>query len=74
VLCGIVRIRTFALAGFVHTPFVAAFCASFVVPCCMNVTENIDKAWLIKEDVAPEETATFMSRLVFGCSYRPDQK
>jgi hypothetical protein len=40
----------------------------------MNVTENIGKARLIKEDVAPEETATFMSRLVFGCSYRPDQK
>jgi hypothetical protein len=38
----------------------------------MNVTENIGKARLIKEDVAPEETATFMSRLVFGCSYRPD--
>ncbi|KAJ7913387.1 P-loop containing nucleoside triphosphate hydrolase protein [Mycena leptocephala] len=65
-LCDIVRIRTFALAGFVHTPFFAAFCAGFAVRCCMNVTENIGKAWLIKEDVAPEETATFMSRLVFG--------
>ncbi|KAF7342250.1 P-loop containing nucleoside triphosphate hydrolase protein [Mycena venus] len=39
---------------------------TFAVRCCMNVTENIGKARLIKEPVAPEETATFASRLVFG--------
>jgi hypothetical protein len=48
------------------------FCASLALRCCTNVKENIGKAWLIKEDVAPEETATFMARLVFGCSYSPD--
>ncbi|KAJ7896136.1 hypothetical protein B0H13DRAFT_2523444 [Mycena leptocephala] len=71
VLCGVVRIRTFALAGLVHTPFVAAFCASLALRCCMNVMENIGKAWLIKEDVAPEETATFMARLDVGARQPP---
>ncbi|KAJ7240374.1 P-loop containing nucleoside triphosphate hydrolase protein [Mycena haematopus] len=66
VLCDVVRVRTFALSGFLHTTFFAAVCASLAVRCCMNVTENIGKAWLIKETLSPEETAPFVSRLVFG--------
>ncbi|KAJ7697815.1 P-loop containing nucleoside triphosphate hydrolase protein [Mycena rosella] len=66
VLCDAARVRTFALAGLIHTPFFAALCASLAARCCMNVTENVSKAWLIKERLAPEETATFISRLVFG--------
>jgi ATP-binding cassette subfamily C (CFTR/MRP) protein 1 len=72
VLCDVVRVRTFALTGIVRSPFFAALCASLAVRCCMNVTENIGKAALIKDrDVAPEETATFVSRLAFGCTSRP---
>ncbi|KAJ7731940.1 P-loop containing nucleoside triphosphate hydrolase protein, partial [Mycena maculata] len=66
VLCDVVRVRTFALAGFSHTSFFAALCANLAVRCCMNVTENISKAWLIKDRLAPEETSPFVSRLVFG--------
>ncbi|KAF7378054.1 P-loop containing nucleoside triphosphate hydrolase protein [Mycena sanguinolenta] len=66
VLCDIVRVRTFALSGFLHTTFFAAVCASLGVRCCMNITENIAKAWLIKETLSPEETSPFVSRLVFG--------
>ncbi|KAF8217977.1 P-loop containing nucleoside triphosphate hydrolase protein [Mycena galopus ATCC 62051] len=66
VLCEIVRVRTFAHTGFLHTTFFAAVCASVGVRCCMNVTENTAKAWLIKETLSPEETSPFVSRLVFG--------
>ncbi|KAJ6480257.1 P-loop containing nucleoside triphosphate hydrolase protein [Mycena sanguinolenta] len=66
VLCDIVRVRTFALSGFLHTSFFAAVCASLAVRCCMNITENVAKAWLIKETLSPEETSPFVSRLVFG--------
>ncbi|KAJ7610244.1 P-loop containing nucleoside triphosphate hydrolase protein [Mycena polygramma] len=66
VLCDVVRARTFALAGFKHTSFFAALCAGLAVRCLMNVTENISKAWLIKDRLAPEETSPFVSRLVFG--------
>ncbi|KAJ7136954.1 P-loop containing nucleoside triphosphate hydrolase protein [Mycena epipterygia] len=66
VLCDVARVRSFALTGIIHTPFFAALCASLAIRCCMNVTENIGKAWLIKDPVAPEETAPFLSRLLFG--------
>ncbi|KAJ7205375.1 P-loop containing nucleoside triphosphate hydrolase protein [Mycena rebaudengoi] len=68
VLCDGARVRTFALVGIARTPFFAALCSSLAVRCCMNITENIGKAWLIKDSdrVAPEETASFLSRLVFG--------
>jgi hypothetical protein len=72
VLCDGARVRTFALVGIARTPFFAALCSSLAVRCCMNITENIGKAWLIKDSdrVAPEETASFLSRLVFGCRSR----
>ncbi|KAJ7805393.1 P-loop containing nucleoside triphosphate hydrolase protein [Mycena olivaceomarginata] len=66
VLCDIVRVRTFALAGLVPTSFFAAVSASVAVRCCMFITENIGKASFIKEHISPEETAPFASRLVFA--------
>ncbi|KAK7042141.1 P-loop containing nucleoside triphosphate hydrolase protein [Favolaschia claudopus] len=66
VLCDIVRVRTFALAGYTHSSYFGALCAGLAIRLVMNVTENISKAWLIKEKLSPEETASFASRLVFG--------
>ncbi|KAJ7079433.1 P-loop containing nucleoside triphosphate hydrolase protein [Mycena belliarum] len=66
VLCDIARVRTFALLSTETTPFLATLCASLAVRTCMNVTENIGKAWLIDRELSPEETAPFVSRLVFG--------
>ncbi|KAL8281226.1 hypothetical protein RQP46_006260 [Phenoliferia psychrophenolica] len=76
IMCDAVRIRTFAMSGFIHSVrdghFFAAFCATFAVRCLWFGWENMGKTWLVREmvgkdvPISPESTASFVSRSFFG--------
>lgn len=49
IICDAVRIRTFAMAGFLHSQFFVAVCATFATRCLWFGTENLSKGWLVQE-------------------------